>query len=67
MDKSLEYLGSSFSLAGAYLLAAGSTWGWWSFLLANALLVGFACRRRHYGLMAMYVAFIPSSVLGLFQ
>lgn len=67
MDKSLEYLGSGFSLAGAYLLAGGSAWGWWAFLLANVLLVGFALRRRHYGLMAMYMAFIPSSLIGLFQ
>ena len=67
MDRLLEYAGSGLSLAGAYLLAWGHADGWLVFLIANGLLAGFALKRRHFGLLAMYLAFVPSSVMGILK
>ncbi|MDM0029146.1 hypothetical protein [Variovorax saccharolyticus] len=64
----LEWSGSLFSLAGAFVLATNtrhSRYGWIAFFLANFLMLGFAIEGSHWGLFTQQVGFTATSVLGM--
>lgn len=66
----LEWAGSLFGLAGAFLLAvntAVSSYGWVAFLAANLAMIGFAAGIRRHGLLVQQIGFMASSLLGLYR
>jgi nicotinamide riboside transporter PnuC len=63
----VEYLGSALGVAGALWLAlrlpsSGDAWLVW--IASNVLLIALAWRYRSWGLLAMYVVYLGTSLLG---
>jgi hypothetical protein len=65
-----EWAGMATGLLGAGLLAADTSWSWFGFALflaSNIAWIGFACQKRHWGLLLMQVGFTCTSLLGLYR
>lgn len=67
----LQYPGVALSLAGAVLTAQRCTrakrWGFAVWLASNCLLIGFSAVAGAWGLLVMYVAFLGTSAVGLWN
>lgn len=66
----LEWAGALAGLVGALLLALNnrhSRYGWFGFLLANFLMIGFALAGRHWGLLTQQVGFTLTSLIGIYR
>ena len=66
----LEWSGSALSSLGAFLLAThtrGSRYRWVAFMAANIVLIGFFIGTHMYGLVLMPVAFLATSILGIYR
>ena len=66
----LEWTGSFFGLAGAFLLATRtrfSRYCWLAFLSANLALIGFALGIGRYGLLVQQIGFMVTSLLGIYR
>lgn len=63
----VEYVGSALGVAGALWLAlrlpsSGDAWLVW--VVSNVLLIAWSARHRAWGLLAMYVVYLGTSLLG---
>jgi hypothetical protein len=66
----LEWIGSLAGILGAFLLATNakaSRYGWIAFLAANLALIGFSIGISRYGLLAQQLAFMFTSLLGIYR
>lgn len=66
----IEWSGSSLGLVGAYLLAFRnrvSHWGWVAFLVSNVLMMVLASSAHLWGLFAMQLGFMGSSLIGIYR
>ena len=65
----MQYIAASFGITGALLLAmkVDPTWGFAAFLVSNVGWIAFSTARRHWGLLAQQVAFLLTSLLGLWN
>lgn len=66
--KTVEWTGSLFGLAGAYLLAMNTPFSAYAFvlyLLSNACWLWYGLKTRAWGLATMQVGFTVSSILGI--
>lgn len=66
----VQYLAAVFGIAGALILAVpgvNPAVGFAAFLLSNIGWLGFSASRRHWGLFAQQVAFLITSLVGLWN
>ena len=66
-SRSVEYLGSFLGVVGALWLAlrlpsSGDAWLVW--VASNVLLIAWSWRHRAWGLLAMYVVYLGTSLIG---
>jgi nicotinamide riboside transporter PnuC len=68
--QAVEYVGTFFSIMGALLLAThtkASRYGWLAFLAANIILIALFVEKRLYGLVLQQLAFMGTSLLGIYR
>lgn len=66
----LEWSGAASGLAGALLLALNtrhSRYGWFGFLVANFVMIGFALLGQHWGLLTQQIGFTLTSLIGIYR
>jgi len=66
----VQYLAAAFGIAGAVALAipgVDPALGFAAFLASNIGWLGFSASRRHWGLFAQQVAFLITSLVGLWN
>jgi|GEM_PF-1997054 len=66
----LEWVGTIFSLVGAFMLAVQiriSRYGWLAFFIANLAMIVFALGIQRYGLFVQQIGFMVSSLIGLYR
>ena len=65
-----EWSGAVLGLIGAVLLASNtslSKYGWIAFLMANVVMILFSIKINAWGLCAQQVAFMGTSLFGLYR
>ncbi len=65
-----QYLAAAFGIAGALILAipaADPAIGFAAFFLSNIGWLAFSATRRHWGLFAQQVAFLITSLVGIWN
>jgi hypothetical protein len=69
-SEAVEWAGAIVGMLGAVVLATHSRisrWGWVAFLVSNVLLIALTASIGRWGLLAMQLGYLGTSVLGIFR
>ena len=61
----IEWMAASASIIGAIMNAQLNIYGFYIFIVGNALWAGFAIKHRHWGLLATNILFFILNIYGV--
>jgi len=67
-NRAIEAIGAILGVAGSLLIAVNlpySKWGFVLYIVSNVFLIGWAVRKKAYGIFSMYVVYTIVNIIGI--